>query len=149
MISLRVTKRGNYIWPIMLKLKFRSNVFLCASPWHNSIDGNPFKKRKNHVTLNWIWWLNSLKHTFPRNKYTGTIAGKIRAIVPEQLACWLMRMDHWCKLCWFQIDFNIDILNSRFDSISSFMYISHLNCMISTPSHPPEAMSLLLLLLLC
>lgn len=80
-------------------------------------------KRKNHVTLYWIWWLNSLKHTFPRNKYTGTIAGKIRAIVPEQLACWLMRLDHWCKLCWFQIDFNIDILNSRYIWVYFIVYV--------------------------
>lgn len=80
-------------------------------------------KRKNPVTLNWIWWLNSLKHTFPRNKYTGTIAGKIRAIVPEQLACRLMRLDHWCKLCWFQIDFNIDILNSRYIWVYFIVYV--------------------------
>lgn len=138
--------------PKMLKLKSRSNVFICASPWHDSIDGNPFQKGKNHVglTLHCIWWLDSLKHTFPRNIQAQYIAEKLKQLCQSNWHVDWCVLDHLCILimCWFQIDFNI--LNSRYESISwlslMLMHILHLNCMISTTSCPPVAMGLLLLL---
>lgn len=96
--------------PKMLKLKSRSKcIYMCQSMarfyWWKSVSKRK-KSRRPNVTL---YLMARFLETYVSSKHTGTIySRKIKAIVPEQLACRLMRfgsfvyIDNVLISNWFQ-----------------------------------------------